>query len=255
MEGEALFQTHENLEHLAMMEKVLGPLPQHMIVRANQRAEKYFRQGRGLRLDWPEGATSRESIRAVWRLPRLQVSQRSAKTKTTNGALYEFITSCDTEKGEPQASRYSCEEQYLVDLCLWPSTGNMLTSPQWFRVTAAEEADGGCCDGDHAARSGRGGNRAPPGRIRRARAVVAAQLRRLAAVGAAPGASASPPPRLQRVRREPSDYQMLLTWVLFAAKVYASIRSGSLAIIGVYTMVYCIQNAIKKSLPIRMNYV
>ncbi|URE07351.1 serine threonine-protein kinase [Musa troglodytarum] len=70
--GEALFQTHENLEHLAMMEKVLGPLPQHMIVRANQRAEKYFRQGRGLRLDWPEGATSRESIRAVWRLPRLQ---------------------------------------------------------------------------------------------------------------------------------------------------------------------------------------
>ncbi|KAL8483991.1 hypothetical protein ACS0TY_026619 [Phlomoides rotata] len=32
--GEALFQTHENLEHLAMMEKVLGPLPQHIILRA-----------------------------------------------------------------------------------------------------------------------------------------------------------------------------------------------------------------------------
>ncbi|EEF29380.1 afc, putative [Ricinus communis] len=32
--GEALFQTHENLEHLAMMERVLGPLPQHMVVRA-----------------------------------------------------------------------------------------------------------------------------------------------------------------------------------------------------------------------------
>uniref|UniRef100_A0A2P2MPD7 Serine/threonine-protein kinase AFC2 isoform X2 n=1 Tax=Rhizophora mucronata TaxID=61149 RepID=A0A2P2MPD7_RHIMU len=29
--GEALFQTHENLEHLAMMEQVLGPLPQHML--------------------------------------------------------------------------------------------------------------------------------------------------------------------------------------------------------------------------------
>ncbi|ONM40917.1 Serine/threonine-protein kinase AFC3 [Zea mays] len=29
--GEALFQTHENLEHLAMMERVLGPLPEHMI--------------------------------------------------------------------------------------------------------------------------------------------------------------------------------------------------------------------------------
>ncbi|KAH9776463.1 serine/threonine-protein kinase AFC2 [Citrus sinensis] len=31
--GEALFQTHENLEHLAMMERVLGPLPQHMLKR------------------------------------------------------------------------------------------------------------------------------------------------------------------------------------------------------------------------------
>ncbi|PIN15058.1 LAMMER dual specificity kinase [Handroanthus impetiginosus] len=68
--GEALFQTHENLEHLAMMERVLGPLPQHMIMRADRRAEKYFR--RGLRLDWPEGAASRESMRAVWKLPRLQ---------------------------------------------------------------------------------------------------------------------------------------------------------------------------------------
>ncbi|GFZ11995.1 LAMMER-type protein kinase AFC2 [Actinidia rufa] len=44
--GEALFQTHENLEHLAMME-------------------------RG-KLDWPEGAASRESIKAVLKLPRLQ---------------------------------------------------------------------------------------------------------------------------------------------------------------------------------------
>lgn len=33
-QGEALFQTHENLEHLAMMERVLGPLPQHMLKRA-----------------------------------------------------------------------------------------------------------------------------------------------------------------------------------------------------------------------------
>ncbi|KAJ3703276.1 hypothetical protein LUZ61_006981 [Rhynchospora tenuis] len=68
--GEALFQTHENLEHLAMMEKVLGPLPKHMVVRADRKAEKYFR--RGLRLDWPEGAASRESMRAVLKLPRLQ---------------------------------------------------------------------------------------------------------------------------------------------------------------------------------------
>ncbi|KAI4300157.1 hypothetical protein L6164_033566 [Bauhinia variegata] len=71
--GEALFQAHENLEHLAMMERVLGPLPLHMVVRADRRAEKYFRRGpRGVaRLGWPDSSTSRESMRAVWKLPRL----------------------------------------------------------------------------------------------------------------------------------------------------------------------------------------
>ncbi|CAN0907054.1 Serine/threonine-protein kinase AFC3 [Linum grandiflorum] len=69
--GEALFQMHENLEHLAMMEKVLGPLPKHMICKANQGAEKYFR--RSSRLNWPEGAVSRESIKAVKKLESLKV--------------------------------------------------------------------------------------------------------------------------------------------------------------------------------------
>ncbi|KAI9173386.1 hypothetical protein LWI28_000577 [Acer negundo] len=67
--GEALFQTHENLEHLAMMERVLGSLPQHMLKRVDRHGEKYVRRGR---LDWPEGATSRDSIKAVMKLPRLQ---------------------------------------------------------------------------------------------------------------------------------------------------------------------------------------
>ncbi|KAL3501109.1 hypothetical protein ACH5RR_035558 [Cinchona calisaya] len=53
--GEALFQTHENLEHLAM--------------RRDRHAEIFVRRGR---LNWPEGATSRESIKAVMKLPRLQ---------------------------------------------------------------------------------------------------------------------------------------------------------------------------------------
>lgn len=118
LQGDALFQTHENLEHLAMMERVLGPIPIHMIKKAeyvlffkvkiihlswermgstpvvfnfvyirrfrmdsmltvivaylgSRRLEKYFRHGR--ELNWPEGAVSRESIRAVRRLPRLRV--------------------------------------------------------------------------------------------------------------------------------------------------------------------------------------
>eukprot|EP00252_Welwitschia_mirabilis_P008503 TRINITY_DN2039_c0_g1_i1.p1 TRINITY_DN2039_c0_g1~~TRINITY_DN2039_c0_g1_i1.p1 ORF type:complete len:400 (+),score=43.34 TRINITY_DN2039_c0_g1_i1:406-1605(+) len=68
--GETLFQTHENLEHLAMMEKVLGPLPQNMIRKADPRAAKYFRHG--MRLNFPEGASSKESVRAVKKLARLR---------------------------------------------------------------------------------------------------------------------------------------------------------------------------------------
>jgi len=39
-------------------------------VMISRHAEKYVRRGR---LDWPEGANSRESIKAVMKLPRLQV--------------------------------------------------------------------------------------------------------------------------------------------------------------------------------------
>ncbi|XP_066331931.1 serine/threonine-protein kinase AFC2-like [Miscanthus floridulus] len=67
--GEALFQTHENLEHLAMMERVLGPLPYHMLKRADRHSDKYIRK---VRLNWPEGCTSRESMKAVMKLSRLQ---------------------------------------------------------------------------------------------------------------------------------------------------------------------------------------
>ncbi|GKE25352.1 hypothetical protein Tco_1436864 [Tanacetum coccineum] len=41
---------------------------------AHRHAEKYVRKGR---LNWPEGAASRESIKAVLKLPRLQIVARS----------------------------------------------------------------------------------------------------------------------------------------------------------------------------------
>ncbi len=44
--GDALFQTHENLEHLAMMEQVLGQVPHSMALRATRLASKYFAANR-----------------------------------------------------------------------------------------------------------------------------------------------------------------------------------------------------------------
>ncbi|KAK3820747.1 MAG: kinase-like domain-containing protein [Linnemannia elongata] len=60
--GEALFQTHDNLEHLAMMQAVLGPIPEKLI-RASQRAQqKFFHHGR---LDYPNEETKRNSRKYV----------------------------------------------------------------------------------------------------------------------------------------------------------------------------------------------
>jgi len=67
LSGDALFQTHENLEHLAMMEAVLGRLPPSLARRADERAAAYFRleERGGAQLRWPEGSSSRDSVRTV----------------------------------------------------------------------------------------------------------------------------------------------------------------------------------------------
>jgi dual-specificity kinase len=67
LSGDAVFQTHDNLEHLAMMEAVLGRIPPALARRADEHARKYFRlEGpAGAVLRWPEGSTSRDSVRSV----------------------------------------------------------------------------------------------------------------------------------------------------------------------------------------------
>ena len=54
MQGEALFQTHEDLEHLAMMESLLGPIPGKMVKNADCKAARYFRK----RVLHPSGAAA-----------------------------------------------------------------------------------------------------------------------------------------------------------------------------------------------------
>lgn len=59
--GDALFLTHENLEHLAMMERVIGEIPADL-VRSAGRGQKYFNMDRLL---WPVNASSTESLNVV----------------------------------------------------------------------------------------------------------------------------------------------------------------------------------------------
>lgn len=72
--GDALFQTHENMEHLAMMEVVVGAIPKDMAKQAtregaNQAVKALFR--RGPKLNWPEGADGKKSVKAVAKMKPL----------------------------------------------------------------------------------------------------------------------------------------------------------------------------------------
>lgn len=66
--GELLFGTHENLEHLALMERSLGRMPSKMLAASPTAArEKYLARDRygDMRLNWPTGAPSPSSERHV----------------------------------------------------------------------------------------------------------------------------------------------------------------------------------------------
>ncbi|CAL1716783.1 unnamed protein product [Somion occarium] len=61
--GVALFQTHDNLEHLAMMEQVMGKMPERF-ARAGARSKpEYFKEGS--KLDWPKPKATRQSRKEV----------------------------------------------------------------------------------------------------------------------------------------------------------------------------------------------
>ncbi|KAL4062856.1 kinase-like domain-containing protein [Scleroderma citrinum] len=61
--GVALYQTHDNLEHLAMMEMVMGKMPERF-ARAGARSKPEFFKD-GARLDWPKPKASRQSKKDV----------------------------------------------------------------------------------------------------------------------------------------------------------------------------------------------
>lgn len=52
--GDAIFQTHENYEHLALMERIIGPIPPRMIQSIKNTSKKYFGKDKLL---WPADAS------------------------------------------------------------------------------------------------------------------------------------------------------------------------------------------------------
>jgi dual specificity protein kinase CLK2/3 len=56
--GHTMFQTHDNFEHLAMMERILGPIPSSMISKSKK--TKYFKNDR---LNWNEDSRDGRAVR------------------------------------------------------------------------------------------------------------------------------------------------------------------------------------------------
>ncbi|KAF8529815.1 CMGC/CLK protein kinase [Gautieria morchelliformis] len=76
--GVALFQTHDNLEHLAMMEAVMGKMPEKFARAGSRSKAEFFKEG--AKLAWPNPKATRQSKKEV---------------KSTK-ALQEIILSTDT---------------------------------------------------------------------------------------------------------------------------------------------------------------
>ncbi|KAI8335057.1 kinase-like domain-containing protein [Chlamydoabsidia padenii] len=60
--GTALFQTHDNLEHLAMMEIIAGKVPIKMIAKSRKSGQKYFKYNK---LIYPTEETSQQSLDCI----------------------------------------------------------------------------------------------------------------------------------------------------------------------------------------------
>lgn len=69
--GMALFQTHDNLEHLAMMEMVMGKMPENVAREAVNHKPEFFKEGP--KLNWPSPKTTKQSRKDVRATRSLQV--------------------------------------------------------------------------------------------------------------------------------------------------------------------------------------
>jgi CDC-like kinase len=91
LQGMTLFQTHDNKEHLAMMERILGPLPYRMIKKS--RKTKYFYRGR---LDWDDRSSAGKYVRESCHPLKKMLSSSSSSSSAIVGGeqqrqLYDLV--------------------------------------------------------------------------------------------------------------------------------------------------------------------
>ncbi|KAJ9092796.1 hypothetical protein QFC21_006672 [Naganishia friedmannii] len=88
--GDALFQTHDNLEHLAMMEVVMGKMPLTIANRACKTKGEFFK---GNKLDYPNTQTTKHSRKFVKAMKPLNeiIKVDHRMTDVTNNFRMQFL--------------------------------------------------------------------------------------------------------------------------------------------------------------------
>jgi len=87
--AELLFATHDNLEHLAMMERMIGKFPAHMVQRSPVAKEYFYRDNGGVRT----GQLSRRQFEAIRTLPPLGEVCVQPTTCTGTGSRAHILQS------------------------------------------------------------------------------------------------------------------------------------------------------------------
>ncbi|KAJ3399059.1 Dual specificity protein kinase clk3 [Chytriomyces hyalinus] len=124
--GDALFQTHDNVEHLAMMQAVLGPIPQTLIktISADKPSYKFFKHtavgGSSSRssaaahvstLQWPVSATPKASKKFVKNMrPLSQIIPTSLQLQQMGGGSVD----CGGAQSLLQQQFYDLVKRMLV---------------------------------------------------------------------------------------------------------------------------------------------
>jgi dual-specificity kinase len=88
--GVALFQTHDNLEHLAMMENVMGKMPNRFAL-LGQRSKPEFFMKDSPKLDWPKAKTPRQSKKEVRAVKRLQETIPPTHGDASSKSFFELV--------------------------------------------------------------------------------------------------------------------------------------------------------------------
>lgn len=85
--GQCLFMTHDNLEHLAMMDRVLGPMPRYIVKKSRKR--RYFYRDR---LDWDIHSSDGRFVRQTLRpLGDTWMSQTDVKHRLAFDLVKEML--------------------------------------------------------------------------------------------------------------------------------------------------------------------